>query len=154
MCPDTHKMKNEVFLFTSSVVHVKYIYLHLKRTRSGILAGSLTRTGPEQMGQLLLSRYSTPRLEDFTCTHMQYYVMLLFSTTGHHTRGVADPNPQSAWNRIDCGRLKMTQKHRKKWRNFMFWCAGCSLLRTEGFSCSLDGPYGGLWKSKLQLLIK
>jgi hypothetical protein len=75
---DTHKRKFSFSQRTKphhSVVHLKYIYLHLKRTRSGILAGFLTRTGPEQMGQLLLSRYSTPRLEDFTCTHMQYYVI-------------------------------------------------------------------------------
>jgi hypothetical protein len=26
----------------------------------------------------------------------------------------------------------------------MFWSAGCSLLRTEGFSCSLDVLHGGL----------
>ncbi len=28
--------------------------------------------------------------------------------------------------------------------NFIFWSAGCSLLRAEGFFCSLDGLYGGL----------
>ncbi len=36
----------------------------------------------------------------------------------------------------------------------MFWSAGCSLLRTEGFSCSLGVLYGGLGISKLQVLIK
>ncbi len=36
----------------------------------------------------------------------------------------------------------------------MFWSAGCSLLRAEGFSCSLDVLYGGLGISKLQSLIK
>ncbi len=29
-------------------------------------------------------------------------------------------------------------KHRKKFINFIFWSAGCSFLRAEGFSCSLD----------------
>jgi hypothetical protein len=47
-------------------------------------------------------------------------------------------------------RAKMTDKIRKKVINFMFWSAGCSLLRTEGFSCSLDVLYGGLGISKLQ----
>ncbi len=30
----------------------------------------------------------------------------------------------------------------------------CSLLRAEGFSCSLGGLYGGLGISKFQFLIK
>ncbi len=34
----------------------------------------------------------------------------------------------------------------------MFWSAGCSLLRAEGFSCSLGLLYGGLRISKLQFL--
>jgi hypothetical protein len=36
----------------------------------------------------------------------------------------------------------------------MFLSTGCSLLRAEGFSCSLGVLYGGLGKSKLQFLIK
>ncbi len=36
----------------------------------------------------------------------------------------------------------------------MFLSAGCSLLWTEGFSCSLGVIYGGLGISKLQFLIK
>ncbi len=39
-------------------------------------------------------------------------------------------------------------------RNFMFWSAGCSLLRPEGFFCNLDVLYGGLGISKLQFFIK
>ncbi len=35
---------------------------------------------------------------------------------------------------------KMTHKIRKKLRNFIFWSAGCSLLRDEGFPCSLNFP--------------
>jgi hypothetical protein len=45
----------------------------------------------------------------------------------------------------------MTHKNRKKCRIFMFGSAGCSLLRAEGFSCSLGVLYGGLGISKLQL---
>jgi hypothetical protein len=41
----------------------------------------------------------------------------------------------------------MTHKHRKKFINFKFWTAGCSLLTAEVFSCSLDF-------SKLKFLIK
>ncbi len=41
-------------------------------------------------------------------------------------------------------RAKMTYKSRKKLGNFMFWSAGCSLLRAEDFSCSLDVLYGDL----------
>ncbi len=41
----------------------------------------------------------------------------------------------------------MTHKHSEKLKNFIFLSAGCSLLKAEGFSCSLD-------TSKLQLLIK
>jgi len=35
----------------------------------------------------------------------------------------------------------------------MFQSAGCSLLRAEGFSCSLEVLYEGL-RGKLQFLIK
>jgi hypothetical protein len=48
----------------------------------------------------------------------------------------------------------MTHKNRKKSRIFMFLSTGCSLLRTEGFSCSLGVLCGGLGTSKLQFLIK
>jgi hypothetical protein len=66
-----------------------------------------------------------------------------------------DPDPHS-----NCGsgsgsrRAKMTHKNRKQYRFFMFWSAGCSLLRAEGFSCSLGVLYGGLGISKWQFLIK
>ncbi len=39
---------------------------------------------------------------------------------------------------------KMTHKNRKKLINLIFWSAGCSLLRDEGFPCGLDLLYGGL----------
>ncbi len=50
-------------------------------------------------------------------------------------------------------RAKITYKYRKKLIIiFMFWSAGCSFLRAEGFSCSLCVLYGGLGITKLQLL--
>ncbi len=48
----------------------------------------------------------------------------------------------------------MTHKNRKKSRFFMFLSTGCSLLRAEGFSCSMGILYGGLGISKLKFLIK
>jgi hypothetical protein len=45
-------------------------------------------------------------------------------------------------------------KKLKKYRIFLFWSAGCSLLRAEGFSCSLWVLYGGLRISKLQFSIQ
>jgi hypothetical protein len=51
-------------------------------------------------------------------------------------------------------RAKMTHKNRKNSRIFMFLSTGCSLLRAEGFSCSLGFRYGGLGIRKLQFLIK
>ncbi len=48
----------------------------------------------------------------------------------------------------------MTHKNRKKSGIFMFLITRCSLLRAEGFSCSLGVLYGGLGISKLQFLIK
>jgi hypothetical protein len=48
----------------------------------------------------------------------------------------------------------MIHKNRKKVRNFYVFSAECSLLRTEGFSCSLDALYGGLGISTLKYLIK
>jgi hypothetical protein len=48
----------------------------------------------------------------------------------------------------------MTHKIEQKYRTFMFGSARCSLLRAEGFFCSLGVLYGGLGISKLQFLIK
>jgi hypothetical protein len=48
----------------------------------------------------------------------------------------------------------MTHKNRKKVQNFHVLSTGCSLLRAEGFSCSLGVLYGGLGISKWQFLIK
>jgi hypothetical protein len=48
----------------------------------------------------------------------------------------------------------MTHKNIKKSRIFMLISTGCTLLRAEGFSCSLDVLYGGRGISKLQFLIK
>jgi hypothetical protein len=42
---------------------------------------------------------------------------------------------------------KNDPQKREKFINFMFLNAGCSLLRTEGFSCRLDVLYGGLEKA-------
>ncbi len=39
----------------------------------------------------------------------------------------------------------MTHKNRKKVNKFHFLRAGCSLFRAEGFSCSLDVLYGGIF---------
>jgi hypothetical protein len=52
----------------------------------------------------------------------------------------------SGFNRVSGSgsRTKMTHISRKNLRNFMFWSAGCSLLRAEGFFCNLDVLYGGL----------
>ncbi len=63
------------------------------------------------------------------------------------------PNPDSEFG-SGSRRAKVTHTNRKKLRNFMFWSAGYSLLRTKGFSCSLDVLYGGLGISELQFLIK
>jgi hypothetical protein len=63
---------------------------------------------------------------------------------------VSDPDSIRS---VDPGskKTKMTHKSRKKLRNFMFWSAGCSLLRAEGFFCngSLEILYGGLGIGKL-----
>ncbi len=54
----------------------------------------------------------------------------------------------------DPGGQKLPIKIEKKERIFMFWSAGCSLLRVEGFSCSLGVLKGGLGISKLHFLFK
>jgi hypothetical protein len=51
-------------------------------------------------------------------------------------------------------RAKITQKNRKKIIIFIFLSAGCSLLRAEGFFCSLDFLYGGLGISNCKLSFK
>jgi hypothetical protein len=69
-----------------------------------------------------------------------------------HYFELLDPDPHS-----NCGsgsrRAKMTHKNRKKSSIFMFLSTGCSLLRAEGFSCSLGVLYGGLGISKLQFFL-
>ncbi len=70
---------------------------------------------------------------------------------------VADPDPN--WIRIQLDQWiriririqedKTTHKSRKKLRNFMFWSAGCSLLRVKGLFCNLYVLYGGLGIHKL-----
>jgi hypothetical protein len=65
--------------------------------------------------------------------------------------GSLDPDPNS---RSVSRRGKFSHKNRKKLINFIFWSAGCSLLRAEGFSYSLNVLYRGLRISKLQFLIK
>ncbi len=52
------------------------------------------------------------------------------------------------WIRTQEGKNDL--ENRKKFRNFMFYSAGCSLLKAEGF---LDVLCGGLGISKLQFLI-
>jgi hypothetical protein len=52
-----------------------------------------------------------------------------------------DPDSESGSRRA-----KMTNKNRK---NFMFCSAGCTLLRPEGFFCSLDVLYEGAGIGKL-----
>jgi hypothetical protein len=47
----------------------------------------------------------------------------------------------------------MTPTKIEKIRNFMFVSIGCSLLRTEGFSCSLDVLCGGFRLSKIPVAI-
>jgi hypothetical protein len=65
--------------------------------------------------------------------------------------GQLNPDPDKHG---ECGsgsgsrRAKMPTKIEKKGRNFQFCSAGCSLLRPEGFSSSLDVLQGGLGKSK------
>ncbi len=62
-----------------------------------------------------------------------------------------DPDPDSE-SASGSRRAKMTHKNRKKFRNFIFWGAGCSFWKPEGFFCSLDVLYGGLRIGKLQFV--
>jgi hypothetical protein len=56
---------------------------------------------------------------------------------------VSDPDPDPHGSALICvagsgsRRAKITHKNRKKSRILMFLSTGCSLLRAEGFSCSL-----------------
>jgi hypothetical protein len=50
-------------------------------------------------------------------------------------------------------RAKIIQRNRAMWRNFLFWSTGCSLLRAEGFACSLDVLLRVLGITKLQFMI-
>ncbi len=56
--------------------------------------------------------------------------------------------------RIGPRRAQKAKGNSKQLKNFIFWSAGCSLLRAERFSCRLDVLYEGLTISKLQFFIK
>ncbi len=60
-----------------------------------------------------------------------------------------DPYPESGSRRA-----KILTKIEKNWEISCFVSAGCSLLRAEGFFCSMDVLYGSLRIGKLQFLIK
>ncbi len=80
------------------------------------------------------------------CINSQAVLWIRIRTRiGSGFNGFVDPYPDSQSWWIQEG--KMTHKHRKKLINFIFWSAGCSLLRADDFSCSLD-------ISKLEFLIK
>ncbi len=76
--------------------------------------------------------------------------------------GSLDPYPVTD-SQSGSRRAKKTHKHRRKLIKFMFWSAGCSLSRADGFSLSLDILYGGIgirrldfwskkdWKKNFQL---
>jgi hypothetical protein len=52
-----------------------------------------------------------------------------------------DPDPASkSGSRSRRGKINLKKE---KFRSFMFLSAGCSLLRAEGFFCSLDVLYEG-----------
>ncbi len=51
------------------------------------------------------------------------------------------------------GSRKATNKIEKRWKNFMFWSSGCSLLKAKGFSCSLTVLYRGLGKNNCNFLL-
>ncbi len=56
------------------------------------------------------------------------------------------------WNRIRFLRGAKMARNLKKWRNFMFWSAGCSLSRA---ACPVAWTYyGGLEINELQFLTK
>ncbi len=61
---------------------------------------------------------------------------------------------RSSVSNPDSGGQKWPTKIEDKFRSFMFWSAGSSLLKTEGFFCSLDVLYGGLGICKLLFLIQ
>ncbi len=61
-------------------------------------------------------------------------------------------NPdQDSRSGFGSSRAKMAQKNWKTLINLILWSAGCSLLRAEGFSCSLDVLYGCLGISKCSI---
>ncbi len=79
------------------------------------------------------------------------------SVSGSASICVAGSRSGSAFKlriRIRIQEGKNDLQNRKKSRIFMFLSTGCSLLRAEGFSCSLGVLYGGLGIKKLQILIK
>ncbi len=112
---------------------------------SGVLVVNITWRGKTYVGTLLdcarhTNQWSAPR----------YQIPVFRIRIGSRFNKVSGSG-FGFW--IRSRRAKMNHKNRQKLRNFMFWSAGCSLLRAEGFICSLDVLYGGLGIGKLQFLI-
>jgi hypothetical protein len=89
----------------------------------------------------------TTLLYFLTLPNAGYYISK--SVLWIHPDSMGVPGSVSAiWIRIQEGKYDPQKK--KKINKFHFLSAGCSVLRAEGFSCSLDVLYGGLGINKLQ----
>ncbi len=65
------------------------------------------------------------------------------SGSGLDPDSIRSEDPESVFGiRIRFQEGKNDPQSRKKFKNFMFWSAGCSLLRAEVFFCNLNVLYG------------
>ncbi len=86
------------------------------------------------------SGYGSGSATLFSCTHRQRLLMTWLVRVGMVAQGYLWD-----WDGQGCGSaLIWVARSGSAFWIFMFWSAGCSFLRAEGFSCSLCVLYGGL----------
>ncbi len=109
-----------------------------------------------QLGRKLLTSYGTCSvMSERPCRRVVWHTWEEFWLSIPSLTRVFGSVSDPYWIRIKSGldpypdpdsesrRAKLPRKV-EKLRNFMFWSAGCSLLRAEGFFCSLEVLSGGL----------
>ncbi len=78
-----------------------------------------------------------------------WYILCLVCSVDPDSMGSVDPYPgPDSQSGSGSNLTKMAQKNIKHMINFIFWSAGCSLLRAEGFSPPLWRPFCNFFINK------
>ncbi len=127
---------NFVTKTVASVFSLTVLLTYKPTNEQDFLWYSMLLVGLSEKTDCMLGSVGTP----LPLSHMSYPI-IFFHPCHDRYHVAADSVSDSEW--IQDG--KNDYKNRKQLRNFIFLRAGYSLLRAEGFFCSLDVLYGHLW---------